>query len=348
MTTEAPVCVIVVNHNGGALLSRCIDSLAAQTVLPRDVVVVDNLSTDGSAAFLETLSGPLAGRVRLIAPGANLGFAAANNLAAGLTREPWIALLNPDAFPEPRWLEALADATVRHPDVAMFGSTQIDAESPGRLDGAGDVYHASGLVWRGHHGAPVSELPPEGEVFAPCAAAALYRRDAFLAAGGFDEGFFCYCEDVDLGFRLRLAGERCVQVASARVLHVGSAITGRRSGFATYHGTRNRVWMFVKNMPAPLLIGLLPVHLAVNGLMLARGAVLGQGGPMLRGLRDAVRHIGPVLAERRAIQARRRLSAAGVARAVDWSVTGLLARRARPLDGPSRRAAGPLPDAPMK
>lgn len=348
MTTEAPVCVIVVNHNGGPLLRRCIDALAAQTVPPRDVVVVDNLSTDGSAAFLETLSGPLAGRVRLIAPGTNLGFAAANNLAAGRTREPWIATLNPDAFPEPGWLEALADATVRHPDVAMFGSTQIDAASPDRLDGAGDVYHASGLVWRGHHGAPVSELLPEGEVFAPCAAAALYRRDAFLAAGGFDEAFFCYCEDVDLGFRLRLAGERCIQVASARVLHVGSATTGRRSDFATYHSTRNRIWMFVKNMPAPLLIGLFPVHLALNGLLLARGALLGQAGPMLRGLRDAVRHIGPVMARRRTIQAGRRLSAAGVARAVDWSVAGLLGRRARPLALLPRRAAGPLPDAPMK
>ncbi|WP_158043818.1 glycosyltransferase family 2 protein [Skermanella pratensis] len=348
MTTEAPVCVIVVNHNGGTLLSRCIDALAAQTVLPRDVVVVDNLSTDGSAAFLESLSGPLARRVRLVRPGANLGFAAANNLAAGLTREPWIATLNPDAFPEPGWLEALADATVRHPDVSMFGSTQLDAASPDRLDGAGDVYHASGLVWRGHHGAPASELPPEGEVFAPCAAAALYRRDAFLAAGGFDEAFFCYCEDVDLGFRLRLAGERCVQVASARVLHVGSAITGRRGDFSTYHSTRNRIWMFVKNMPVPLLVGLLPVHIALNGLLLARGAVLGQAGPTLRGLRDAVRHIGPVMAGRRAVQARRRLSAAGVARAIDWSVAGVLTRRARPLNLPTRRGAGPLPDALMK
>ena len=156
------------------------------------------------------------------------------------------------------------DATTRHPDAVMFGSTQIDAADIRRLDGAGDVYHASGLVWRGHHGAPVGSLPPEGEVFAPCAAAALYRRDLFLEAGGFDEGFFCYCEDVDLGFRLRLLGHKCIQVAGARVHHVGSAITGRRSTFATYHSTRNRIWMFVKNMPMALLVPLLPLHIALN------------------------------------------------------------------------------------
>jgi GT2 family glycosyltransferase len=326
--------VIVVNHNGGELLRRCLDALASQTTLPKEIAVVDNLSTDGSTVFLESLSEPLASRVRLIPPGLNLGFAAANNLAAGRTSQPWIATLNPDAFPEPDWIDSLMDATRRHPGVAMFGSTQLDAGNPLLLDGAGDVLHASGLVWRGHHGAALAELPAEGEVFSPCAAAALYRRDAFEAAGGFDPSFFCYCEDVDLGFRLRLAGERCVQVTTARVHHVGSAITGRRSGFATYHGTRNLIWMFAKNMPAPLLALLAPVHLALNAVLLGRAIVLGQAAPALRGSWDAIRHIGPVLASRKAIQARRRLSTAGVARALDWSIAGIVRRRARSLPIP--------------
>ena len=220
-------------------------------------------------------------------------------------------------------------ATRRHPGTAMFGSTQLDAADARRLDGAGDVYHASGLVWRGHHGAPVDSLPPEGEVFAPCAAAALYRRDAFMDAGGFDESFFCYCEDVDLGFRLRLLGHNCVQVAGARVHHVGSAITGRRSAFATYHSTRNRIWMFVKNMPAALLVPLLPVSMRRSTpCCCCVPLILGEAGATLRGQRDALGGIGNVLARRR--ESRRGASVRSAALRAGWLVVrGLLGRRSR-------------------
>ena len=97
-------------------------------------------------------------------------------------------------------------ATRRHPDVVMFGSTQIDVLDQRRLDGVGDHYLVTGLPWRGGHGWSVNELPAEGEVFAPCAAACLIRADAFREANGFDERFFCYVEDIDLAFRLRLGG----------------------------------------------------------------------------------------------------------------------------------------------
>ncbi len=126
-------------------------------------------------------------------------------------------------MPAPDWLEQLIAATRRNPDVVMFGSTQIDATDPQRLDGAGDHYLASGLPWRGGHGWPVKELPREAEVFAPCAAACLIRADAFREAKGFDERFFCYVEDVDLAFRLRLMGHCCIQVPAAVVRHVGAA-----------------------------------------------------------------------------------------------------------------------------
>jgi GT2 family glycosyltransferase len=329
VSVEAPVSVIIVNFNGGPFLRRCLETLGDQTVSPQEILIVDNGSTDGSLTGIEDLPVVAFGRVRIVVPGCNLGFAAANNLAAREAAAPWIATLNPDAFPEPEWLAELMDATRRHPGTAMFGSTQLDAADARRLDGAGDVYHASGLVWRGHHGAPVDSLPPEGEVFAPCAAAALYRRDAFLDAGGFDESFFCYCEDVDLGFRLRLLGHSCVQVAGARVHHVGSAITGRRSAFATYHSTRNRIWMFVKNMPAVLLMPLMPVHAVLNALLLLRALLLGEAGAMLRGLRDALGGIGDVLASRRIVQARRVVSVTGLASRMDWSIGGLLGRRSR-------------------
>ena len=130
------------------------------------------------------------------------------------------------------------------------------------LDGTGDAYHMSGLVWRMGHGMPVSsDTGKDYEVFSPCAAVAFYRRSAMQKIGGFDEEYFCYVEDVDLGFRLRLAGFRCLYVPKSVAHHVGSGATGgQHSDFAAYHGHRNLVWTFVKDMPGILFWALLPLH----------------------------------------------------------------------------------------
>ena len=198
----ASIAVIIVNFNSGTLLGECLRHLRAQTRRPERVIVVDNASSDGSADRLES-EYP---EVECVRSDRNLGFAAANNLAARRAGEvEWLALLNPDAFPQPDWLERLLAATRVHLECASFGSRLVDASDSDRLDGTGDVYHVSGLAWRRDHGRlTATDASVSGEIFAPCAAAALYRRDAFLEAGGFDEDFFCYFEDVDLGFRLRL------------------------------------------------------------------------------------------------------------------------------------------------
>lgn len=318
------VTVIIVNYNSGARLARALACLAAQRFSDFEVIVVDNASTDGSMAAIDRS----ALRLQVIANSKNLGFAAANNQAAKVATGEWLAFLNPDAYPEPDWLAQLMAATARYPHADAFGSTQINADDQTQLDGAGDGYHVFGLPYRGHFGWPVSTLPGEGECFAPCAAAALYRRATFAALGGFDESFFCYGEDVDLGFRLRLAGGRAVQVASARVLHEGSGITGRRSDFTLYHGHRNRVWTFVKNMPAALLWPALPFHLLLNVALLVRFIQLGAGRAYWRAMHDAVRGLGPVLKKRRAIQSARRAGLYEIARALTWSPLRALRRGA--------------------
>ena len=319
------ISVLIVNYNSGGDLDRCLACLAAQTHQAFEVVLVDNDSTDGSLD--QALAGRSLPALQVIKAGENLGFAAANNRAAALARAPLLALLNPDAFAEPDWLEALLAAAARHPDVAMFGSTQLLDADPTRLDGAGDVYHASGLVWRGAGSVPPEALPDEAASFAPCAAAALYRADAFRAAGGFDERFFCYCEDIDLGFRLRLSGHRALQVKAARVRHKGSATPGRHSPFAAYHGARNRLWVFVKCMPAPLLAVLWPLHLAMSLAMLAQALRRGIFRPVLRGLADGVRGLGPVLADRDPVQANRHVPWWRLVRALRWSPLAPLTRR---------------------
>jgi GT2 family glycosyltransferase len=243
-----------------------------------------------------------------------------------------VVLLNPDAFPEPEWLEALLDAAARAPGCASFASRQMLADRPGVLDGEGDSYGVNGFAWRRHHGRPYIQ-PESGpqEVFSPCAAAALYRRDAFLAAGGFDESFFCYLEDVDLGFRLRLRGERCLYVPGAVVHHVGSAVTGRASDFSVYHGQRNMVWTFAKNMPAVLFWVYLPQHLLVRAAAIAWYALHGQARTILRAKRDALKGLREVRAGRRHVQAERTVS--------PWEVRRLMVKGPRAFGAALGRAS---------
>jgi GT2 family glycosyltransferase len=320
------VAVIVVNWNSGRLLRRCVATLTSQTATVDSIVVVDNASSDGSLAAVE------AGypQVKIIRLDRNIGFAAANNHAvSGLNDAAWVVLLNPDAFPDPDWLARLVDAAQQRPEYQFFGSRMLLDKDPRVLDGTGDVYHVSGQVWRRHHGhkSESTDLRVE-EVFAPCAAAALYRRDALLEVGGFDESYFAYLEDVDLGFRLRLAGYRCLYVPDAIVRHVGSATTGgRRSDFSLYHGHRNLVWTYFKNMPWPLLWLYLPQHLVLNVVSIVYFALRGQGRVILKAKWDAVRGLPRVLRQRWQIQASRRVGVWGLRRVMAKGVLTPYLRR---------------------
>jgi GT2 family glycosyltransferase len=298
------VAAVIVNFNGGEFLDRALTALEGQTLKPARTIVVDNASADESVDGLEDRH-PGVEVVRLQE---NTGFAAANNLAVRLADDcEFVALVNPDAFAEPRWLETLLEAARDRPDYAVFSSRLVQAEAPDRLDGTGDVFHVSGTTWRRDQDLPVTIRRGRGEVFSACAAAALYRRDAFVEVGGFDESFFCYYEDSDLSFRLRLAGHRCLHVDDAVALHEGSATTGHMSDFVLYHSLRNQTWTFVKNMPASLLFLYAPAHLVwtvVTGGALARQ---GRGKVVIEAKRDALRGLPRVLRQRRAIQSARRV-----------------------------------------
>jgi GT2 family glycosyltransferase len=208
--------------------------------------------------------------------------------------------------PRPDWLERLLAAARANPGFSFFASRMLSAADPSRVDGAGDIFHVSGLFWRDGHGCRDSAayLRPV-EVFSPCAASALYRTRDVRAAGAFDEDFFCYAEDVDLGFRLRLYGHRCLYVPDAVVEHAGSAISGTGSDFSLYHGQRNLVWTYVKNMPGWLFWLYLPLHIALNLYSLALFTARGRWRPVWRAKRDAVRWLRREWGKRMAIQSRR-------------------------------------------
>ena len=307
--------IVIVAWNCWEHLYRCLDALSAQTISGFRVVIVDN--GDAEDQQIERATGYP--NVSYVKSPSNLGFAAGNNRGMELVHGvSWIILLNPDTLPAAHWFQKMMEAAVRYPDFAVFGSWLLKADSPTVLDGEGDCYHVSGMAWRSGMGLSAMSKPNDPwEVFSPCAAAALYKADALRDVGGFDEDFFCYMEDVDLGFRLRLAGYRCLTVPEAEVLHVGSATTGKRSPFYIYYGQRNLVWTYVKNMPGVLFWLFLPLHVLINIAALLRYALNGQFLVVWRAKYDAFRMLPKVWQKRSKIQKARRVSLANILKALD-------------------------------
>jgi GT2 family glycosyltransferase len=188
------------------------------------------------------------------------------------------------------------------------------------LDGEWNVVHATGLVWRRAHGRPLSAAwPQERAVLSACAAAGVYPRAAFTAAGGFDEDFFAYMEDVDLDFRLQLLGYPCYYLPQAVVRHAGSGSTAPRSDLVVFYGHRNLVWTFIKDMPGWLFWTMLLPHLLVNLLYLLVALFFPFRGAMVRAKWEALKGLPTAWKKRRAVQSRRKVSVRTIAGLLEWN-----------------------------
>lgn len=316
--------VLIVTYKSRDTLPRLRDALAIQTVAPDRIYVLEN----GSPANERAEASLLPSNATLTVSETNIGYAAGNNLLAKKAAEDaaeWLVLLNPDAFPEPDWLERLLNATELYPYATIFGCTQKAYEQVGILDGCGDVYFVAGVPYRGGYGRMI-EPPPTGESFAACGASLMIRRDVFERLGGFDEDFFCYVEDVDLCFRARLQGETVIQLSETAIAHVGYGSSGRRSEFATYHGTRNRFWTFCKNTPGWLLYLTAPLHIALTFALWLSSVRFGMAGVFGRALNDAIADWSGLMAKRRAVQAARVISTWQAARMMAWNPLRLITR----------------------
>jgi N-acetylglucosaminyl-diphospho-decaprenol L-rhamnosyltransferase len=327
---SAPIAtIIVVTFNSARWMSRQRAALEAQTETRWRLVVVDNASEPDQRPTADALPA----NARLTQNEINLGFAEANNIGAAGAGTPYLVFLNPDAFPAPDWLATLIETAEHHADAVAIGSTQVRADSEDVFDGTGDVLHASGLAYRSNFGKRKRATPPLGETFSACAAAMLARREAFEAVGGFDPAYFCFFEDVDLGFRLRLRGGRILQSPDAIVAHVGGgATTG--TAFASFHGARNRTWTFFKCMPAPWFWLLLPAHLIACALAATVSLFAGRGFAAWRGFLVALATLDPILKARAVIQRARVAPTRDIAAALTWSPHLFFGRRPfiRPLD----------------
>lgn len=249
-TESLPDCAIVIpNWNGARWLPRCLNAVRAQTLPPREIVVVDNGSQDESLTLLAR-DFP---EVKVIPLDHNTGFAFAVNTGIAATRSPLVALLNTDTVTDPGWLQNLAESLQAGP--ATLGAATglfCQLEQPDRVENAGDILTWQGVAEKRGHGRPVTEYQTPGDIFSCCAGAALYRRSFLEDAGGFDAAFFAYWEDIDLGLRGRLLGYRYQFVPRARVLHQGHG-SGLPSQRYVRLSTANRGRVLIKNIPARLL-----------------------------------------------------------------------------------------------
>lgn len=323
--SEPAVSVIVVVYESGPTLAQCLAAIREQTFSDYELILVDNASSDRAAQAAKAADPA----IRLIENLENRGFAAAVNQGARAATGRWLALLNPDAFADPDWLARLMAAAAANPGVRSFTSRQLMADDPSILDGLGDVMSLAGYPFRGGYTHKDPGSIAAGWVFSGCGGAMMVERQLFLGVGGFDERLFCYCEDVDLGYRLRLIGEPTLLVPDAVVRHVGSASSGGpRSDFAVFHGTRNRFWVFVKDTPPVLFWLTLPLHILATIVLFARHATRGEIVAPARGLAAGIAQVRVALEARREAQATRRVGSWGIARAMTWNPLDLLFRRA--------------------
>ena len=236
--------VVIPTLAAGEALQECLDSLERQSVRDFEVVVVDN-----SGQHLA----PGGGSARVIYNDRNAGFGAAVNQAIRASVTPFVATLNDDAAAHPRWLESLLNAIEARYEIGMCAS-QVRLAGQGTLDSAGMLLCADGSSRQRGHGQPPASFSSPQEVLLPSASAALYRRDMLDEIGLFDEAFFLYCEDTDLGLRARWAGWECRYVPEAVVDHRYSHSAGRVSPLKAYYVERNRLFTAVKNFPLRWLL----------------------------------------------------------------------------------------------
>ena len=215
--------IYIPNYNGSQRLGRALRSLREQT-RPIDVVVVDNGSDDESTELVRE-DFP---EVSLIELGRNLGFGPALNRAVAEQPADAVILLNNDAEAEPHFVEAILDAL--DDDVQMVAGVLMQERRPELIDSAGAIADRTRMGFDYLHGEPAEAAAGAPAPLGPTGGAALYRREAFDAVGGFDERIFLYYEDLDLALRLRAAGARCRLAAEARALHAYSASLGAGSG----------------------------------------------------------------------------------------------------------------------
>lgn len=306
MATESLpiVSVIVVNWNGASYLEDCLTCLSSQTHGEREIILVDNNSSDSSVSLVtEKFT-----NVQIIQLEKNRGFTGGNLAGFAAARGEFIALVNNDTRAEKNWLGNLVHSIMDDPQIGICASKLI-IDGTDKIDSAGDGLTTAAVGFKRGLWKDNSHYVQQERVFGACAAAALYRRTMLDEIGFFDDDYFLNDEDTDLNFRAQLFGWRCVYVPTAVVYHKVNATIGRLSDTSVYYHTRNLEFTWTKNLPTGLML-----RFAHHKVIQEIGAFSylclrhRKWHAYFRAKRDAVRMIPLMLKKRKAIQSKRRVS----------------------------------------
>jgi len=253
MTKTSPlVSVVIVNWNGKHLLGECLDSLLAQQAGDIEIIVVDNGSQDGSREYIQAHYGS----VRLVSLPDNRGFAGGNNAGIQIASGRYIALLNNDTRVDPAWLaNLLREAETGPARMGMWASKILSYDDPSVFDNVGLLLYPDGLGrGKGRLEKDQGQYDKREEALFPSGCAGLYRKEMLDEIGLFDEEFFAYADDVDIGLRARLAGWGCIYVPGAKVYHKYSSSSSAYSTFKAFLVERNRIWVLLKYYPLEMIL----------------------------------------------------------------------------------------------
>lgn len=273
--THPLISVVIVNWNGKHLLGECLDSLVGQrNIRDVEIILVDNGSEDGSAVFVQ-------GRyrsVRVVSLPKNIGFAGGNNAGIRPAAGKYIALLNNDTKADPLWLSSLVTtAEADRRTVGMWAGKILSYDHPGIIDNVGLLLYPDGLGrGKGRLERDEGQYDAPGEALFPSGCAALYRKEMLDEIGLFDEEFFAYADDVDIGLRARLAGWECRYVPTAKVFHKYSSSSSAYSPLKAFLVERNRIWVLLKYYPLELVL-FSPVFTILRLSAYMFGALTGKG-----------------------------------------------------------------------
>lgn len=280
---EKKITIIIPNFNGLNYLKPCLDALKQQTLRDFDLLVVDNGSTDGSVRWLQEQG------IDAVFLPENTGFSGAVNIGIRKAVTPYVILLNNDTEAEPDYAARLLEEIERSPRIFSVSPKMVQMYQKDLLDDAGDMYSIMGWAYQRGVGRAAGLYNRPGNIFSACAGAAIYRRAVFEEIGYFDEMHFAYLEDIDVGYRAKIAGYYNRYCPFARVYHAGSGTSGSKyNPFKVRLAARNNVYLNYKNMPLPqLLFNGIPIIAGICGKYLFFRK-LGFAGEYLAGLREGL------------------------------------------------------------
>ncbi len=282
------VSVVIPNWNGEKFLKKCLMSLKNQTYQNFEVIVVDNNSQDRSKIIVEELN--ISG-LKWIALNDNYGFSKAVNVGINTAIGEYIFLLNNDTELHPNCLYAHISLIEKLPNAYALASLMIQDSKKDSIDSAGDLYSVFGIAYQRGNSKSINKYSKITRVFSACGGAAFYKKSIFDKIGLFDEDFFAYLEDVDIGFRARLKGYYSYYNPDAIVYHVGSGSTDKMSSLKVKNSVRNNIFVILKNMSLFFIfINLIPIIIGefLKGIQFVRKGKLNE---LIQGYKEAFKSI---------------------------------------------------------